>query len=76
MFMRSIMPTRTPLKTETLLGDESASLFICGSVLVFIPADSAGLSSQDPNDVLPSPGISHQSVYEPPFPVIIPPRQR
>ncbi len=42
------------------------------SALYFIPEDCAGLSSADANDVLPSAGISHQSVLEPRFPVIIP----
>lgn len=81
MFMRSIISIERRCKTATLLEDERTSLFICGDVLVLflffvIPEDSAGLSSQDANDVLPSAGISHQSVYEPPFPVIIPGRRQ
>lgn len=75
MLMRRMLPNRALLKT--LLKYESTSLFIsCGDVLVFISEDSAALSSQDANDVLPSAGISHRSVYKPPLPVIIPSRQQ
>lgn len=70
MFMSSILPT--PLTAATLFVDESVSLFICVDVLVTIPEDSVGLSTQDANDVLPSAGISHQSVYDSPFRVIMP----
>lgn len=76
MFMRSIISIEHRCKTATLLEDERTSLFICGDVLFLFFLSSQrtarGLSSQDANDVLPSAGISHQSVYEPPFPVIIP----
>lgn len=73
MFMRSIITIEHHWKQQhywKMKAHLSCALFF------FIPEDSAGLSSHDANDVLPSVEISHQSVYKPPFPVIIPLRQQ
>lgn len=83
MLMRSIIPIERNSKQQHCCKMKahlfsSAMMFssVCVAFFFVIPEDSAGLSSQDANDVLPSAGISHQSVYKPLFPFIIPPRQQ
>lgn len=75
MFMRSIIPIERHWKQQHYWKMKGHLFSSAVDVLVFIPEDGAGLLSEDANDVLPSAEITHQSVCEPPFPVIIPLRQ-